>query len=59
MQTILSKYYTIALILMFFSIVLNLIWRDEAWPGYFTFCSFVILATLSFLIRRDKMKNKK
>jgi len=59
MQTILSKYYTIALILTFFSMVSNFIWRDKAWPGYFTLCSFIIVATLSFLIRKDRKKDKK
>ncbi|XIH10182.1 hypothetical protein C1N87_27625 (plasmid) [Priestia aryabhattai] len=59
MQTILSKYYTIALILTFFSMVSNFIWRDKAWPGYFTLCSFIVLATLWFLIRIDRKKNEK
>jgi|APAga8741244001_1050109.scaffolds.fasta_scaffold00127_33 cell division protein FtsW (lipid II flippase) len=59
MQTIKRNYYIIALILMFFSTAVNLIWREKDWPGYFTMCSFIVLLILTIALKKDNDKNKK
>ncbi|XIH57015.1 hypothetical protein C1N61_29755 (plasmid) [Priestia aryabhattai] len=58
MKIIQSSYYVIALTLIFSSMVVNIVWRSNEWPDYFTFCSFLILLSLRILIWIDDRKQK-
>ncbi|MET3407872.1 preprotein translocase subunit SecG [Priestia aryabhattai] len=52
-----KSYSFIAGLFIILSLLVNLIWRGEAWPGYLTFALFLILLVLFFINKKANNNN--